>query len=310
VQEGPTWIVLARDVSDAVTIRGQRRTILAVVLDVDTGLMVHALPGTSVEGVLARVLKSALVTPSPPLTKAVPERIVAPPELLQAARAAASGLTNLAETDVIEGDEMHEAEEILDGLIGHMEGREQPEDPPTVEDWRLLYHQLAAFTEAAPWKRWTDDDWFPARLELDGHVVQRDCLVLGNAGIQHGFNAVSDANDLLVASTSGSPSGLEHLDSALVVHLDSWRETPGLFADKARRYGWRSEARFVPSLLTVRDGQPADLSRREARLLACAIHGVLAQDARRLVSASESPSLSGEVTFADGSVGLYEVDRP
>jgi hypothetical protein len=47
---------------------------------------------------------------------------------------------------------------------------------------------------------------------------------------------------------------LERLDGAVVVHLDPWRETKGGFADKARRYGWPSEERLVPSLLTDRDG--------------------------------------------------------
>jgi hypothetical protein len=37
----PTWIVLARDVSDSVETRGQRRTVLAAVLDAGTGLTVH-----------------------------------------------------------------------------------------------------------------------------------------------------------------------------------------------------------------------------------------------------------------------------
>ncbi|HEU5033535.1 MAG TPA: hypothetical protein VFT62_02125 [Mycobacteriales bacterium] len=307
--EAPTWIVLARDVSDSVTIHGQRRTVLAAALDVDTGLIVNVLPGTSVDSVLPRALKAALVSPAAPLPKAVPNRIVAPPELLQDVTAAAAGLSKLANTEVIEGEQMHEAEEILDSLVGHMEGRAQPDDPPSVQDWRQLYGELAAFTEAAPWKRWTDSDWFPARLELDGHVAELDCLVLGNAGVQHGFNAIPDANDLLKASTSGGKNTLEHLDEALIVHLDPWRETHGLNADKARRYGWPSEARFVPSLLTVRDRQPADLSRTDARLLALAIRGVLSQDNRRLVPA-DTRALTGEFTFEDGAVGRYRIDRP
>jgi hypothetical protein len=310
VDESPTWIVLARDVSDSVTVGGQRRTVLAVVLDVNTGLMVQALPGTSVEGVLARVLKTALVNPTPPVPKAVPERIVAPAELLQSVAAAAGGLSKLAETDIVVGEELHEAEEILDSLVGHMEGRAQPDEPPTVQDWRLLYAELAAFTTAAPWKRWTDSAWFPARLDLDGDTTQFDCLVLGNAGVQHGFNAVPDAHDLLrAASANGNQDRLKDLESALIVHLDPWRETHGMYADKARRYGWRSDAGLVPSLLTVRGHQPADLSNRDARLLILAIRGVLEQDARPIVSTCESRALRGQITFDDGTVGRYEIDR-
>ena len=303
--------MLARDVSDSVTVGGQRRTVLAVVLDVDTGLMVQALPGTSVETVLARVLKAALVSPAAPATKAVPERLVAPAELLQAVRAAAAGLNKLADTDLVEGDGLHDAEEMVDGLVGHMEGRAQPDEPPTVQDWQLLYDELAAYTTAAPWKRWTDSDWFPARLDLDGETTELDCLVLGNAGVQHGFNAVPDADNLLrAAKASANRNRFVDLEGALIVHLDPWRETHGVAADKARRYGWRSDARLVPNVLTVRGHQAADFSRNDARLLILALHGLLEQDARPRIAADANRMLTGQIAFDDGTVGRYEVGRP
>jgi hypothetical protein len=303
---------MARDVSDSVTIRGQGRTVLGAVLDVDTALIVQMLPGTSVEDVLQRVLKGALVRPAAPLAKTVPQQLIAPPECIQAVRSASTRLSKLTATAISEGHALHEAEEIVDALVGHMEGRDQPEEPPTVDDWRLLYRELAAFTDAAPWQRWSDDDWFHGRFELDGAAVERDCVVLGNAGLQHGFNAMPDANNLLLASDSygDSDSPLEHLHDALIVHLDPWRETRGMYADKARRYAWPSQARFVPSLLTVRQGGPADLSRGDARLLALALHGVVTQDARRLVPAGEGAAVTGELVYADGTVGRFAVDRP
>lgn len=301
--------MLARDVSESVSIRGQGRTVLGAVLDADSGLIVQMLPGTSTEDVLQRVLKAALVRPAEPLTKAVPQQLVAPPECVQAVRSGASRLSKLADAAIVEGHEMHEAEEIVDGLVGHLEGRGQPEEPPSVEDWRLLYQNLWEFADAAPWQRWSDGDWFKARLELDATAVQRDCLVLGNAGVQHGFNVIPDANDLLLASTSSAGNRLEHLDEALIVHLDPWRETHGVYADKARRYRWPSDAPFVPSVLTVHDGRPADLSSTDTRLLAIALHGVIAQDARRLTVAGNTV-VTGQVTFADGTVGRFEVNRP
>lgn len=226
---------MARDVSESLTVQGQRRTVVAVVLDVNTGLIVQLLRGTSLESVLPRVLKGALVRPSAPLAKAVPGRLVVPPELLQAVGGATVGLTKLGQTVIVEGHNMHDAEEILDGLVGHLEGRQTPEEPPTVGDWQLLYGELAAYTDAAPWKRWSDSDWFHARFELGGTSVERDCLILGNAGVQHGFNVLPDANNLLLASDEEGPRRWEHLDEAVIVHLDPWRETSGLFADKARR---------------------------------------------------------------------------
>jgi len=305
-----TWIVLARDVSDSVSIQGQRRTVFGAVLDVDTGLVVHLLPGTSVDSVVGRVLKAALVRPAAPLTKAVPQRLVAPPELLQSVEAAAAGLSKLTDTVVVEGHQLQEAEEIVDSMVGHMEGRNQPEEPPTVADWQVLYRELAAFTEAAPWRRWSDSDWFTARFEINGTTIQRDCLVLGNAGLQRGFNVIPDADDLLRASSSDTANRWTHLDDALIVHLDPWRETHGVYADKARRYAWPTDAPFVPSLLTVRDGGPADLSASDSRVLALALHAVLTQDARRLVAAGANAIVAGELTFADNTIGRFEVDRP
>lgn len=305
----PTWIALARDVSDSVVVTGQRRTVLAAVLDAESGLVVNVSPGTSIEGVLRRALKSALVTPAPPLAKAVPQRLVVPPQLLQAAQAAAGGLSWLARTAVSEGSGLDEAEEIMDSLVGHLEGRVQPDDLPTPEDYQVLYGELQTFVEAAPWQRWTDGDWFAAHLELEGDHVELDCIVLGNGGVQHGFNAVPDADQLLAASAGTPGERLEHLDGALMVHLDTWRETPGRCAGKARRYGWPSATRFAPSLTSVHAGRPADLGRSEVRTLALAVRGVLSQDARRLVSA-DKPAVTGEVRFADGTVGRYDVTRP
>ncbi len=307
--EAPTWIVLARDISDSVIVRGRRGTAIAAVLDAATGQVVNATPGTSIAGVLGRALKAALVTPAPPLTKAVPQQIVVPAELLLATQAAAGRLSWLAGIPLIEGSGMDEAEEVMDSLVGHVEGRVQPADLPTADDYRLLYRELQAFVEAAPWNRWTDNDWFATHLELGGDHVDLDCLVLGNAGLQHGFNAVPDADQLLAASTGMTDDPLGQLDGALMVHLEPWRETPARFADKARRYDVPGSARFAPSLVSIHARQPADLSQREVRILGLALRGVLSQDARRLAS-TDKFAVTGELTFADASVGRYEVRRP
>jgi hypothetical protein len=309
----PTWIVLARDVSESVVVSGQHRTVLAAVLDAATGIVVNVTPGTSSEDVLRRALKGALVRPAAPLPKAVPELLVCPPELVEAVRSAATALTKLAAVQITEGAGMDDAEDIFDSIVGHMEGREQPVDLPSVGDWRILYDALRSYVDATPWRRWTDSDWFRTMLEVDGARVERACLVLGNAGVQHGFNAVADPAMLerLATDESTRRDPLSQLDEALIVHLDPWRETRGVYAAKARRYGWPSEARFVPSLLTVRDGRPADLSRTDTRLLTLALQAVLTEDARRLnVVKADSATTTGEVVFDDGSIGIFQVTRP
>jgi hypothetical protein len=310
---GPTWIVLARDVSESVVVSGQRRTVVTAVLDAATGMVVNITPGASSEEALRRALKGALVRPAAPLPKAVPELLLCPPELVEAVRSAATALTKLAPARITEGAGMDDAEEIFDSIVGHMEGREQPVDLPSVGDWRILYDALKSYVDATPWRRWTDSDWFRTALEIDGRSVERACLVLGNAGLQRGFNAVADAAmfERLATDESARRDPLQQLDEALIVHLDPWRETKGVYAGKARRYGWPSEERLVPSLLTVRDGRPADLSCSDTRLLTLALQAVLTEDARRLtVVKAASPTTTGEVAFDDGSVGLFRVTRP
>jgi hypothetical protein len=309
----PTWIVLARDVSESVVVSGQRRTMVAAVLDAATGMVVNVTPGTSLEDVLRRALKGALVRPAAPLSKAVPELLVCPPEIVDAVRSAATALTKLAAAQITEGAGMDDAEEIFDSIVGHMEGRAQPVDSPSVGDWRILYDALKSYVDATPWRRWTDSDWFRTTLEIGGASVERACLVLGNAGLQYGFNAVADPVmfERLAVDESSRRDPLQHMEQALVVHLDPWRETKGVYADKARRYGWSSEERLVPSLLTVRDGGPADLSCTDARLLTLALQAVLTEDARRLtVVKAPSATTTGEVVFDDGSAGLFRVTRP
>lgn len=37
------------------------------------------------------------------------------------------------------------------------------------------------------------------------------------------------------------------MEDALIVHLDPWRDISGVFAVKAKRYGWRDGADLVPA---------------------------------------------------------------
>jgi hypothetical protein len=145
-------------------------------------------------------------------------------------------------------------------------------------------------------------------LELDGATVERWSIVMGAAGIQHGFNVLLDPDSLQLAATNGG-NPLESLAESLIVHLDPWRETHGSPAAKARRYGWPDDSRLVPKIMTVRDGGPADLSRTEARLLALALRAVVEQDAKRLTVAGAA-SIRGEIRFDDGIIGHFEVARP
>lgn len=299
--------MLHRDVSDAVQVPGQHRAHVAIVLDVATGVVIKVEMGTARAGAVGRALKDAVIRPAAPVPKTVPQAIVCPPDLIETVSEAAAKLSRLANTTLVEGVEMCDAEEIFDGLVGHLTGRAQPEDRPSIEDWRVLYGALEAYASATPWQRWSDDDYFAMRLELDGHTIERTGIVIGAAGIQRGFNVTPDPESLQrAANDAGNP--LVHLEQALIVHLNPRRETSDLFAGKAQRYDWPDDAALFPELLTVRDGQPADLSRDDARLLALSLRAVVAQDTKRLTAVGASP-VTGEVAFEDGG-GRFEVARP
>jgi hypothetical protein len=297
-----------RDVSDRVRVQGEHTTALAMVLDAATGLVVASAFGTSRQSVVDRALKDALIRPVAPSPKVVPSRIVCLPDLLDAVNVAAAKLSKLADASLEAGVEMWDAEEIVDSLVGHLEGRRQPVDPPSVSDWRTLYDALQSYVDAAPWQRWSDSDLFTMCIELADLKVERTGIVLGAAGVQHGFNLTADPDALHRAAT-GETDVREAMEGAMIVHVDPWREIGGMFADKARRYGWPESASLVPQMYTVRDREPADLCVEDVRLLTLALLAVVAAHGRHL-AAVDAPAISGEVAFGDGSVGRYEVARP
>jgi hypothetical protein len=279
------------------------------VLDQATGLIVKTTVGTSMATTIERALKDAVIRPTEPLTKAIPKCIVCSPELTAAAIGAVSKLSRLADTALVEGTDMWEAEEIFDGLVGHLEGRDQPVDAPSIADWRTLYGELATFVTTAPWQRWSDEDYFELRIDLDGVSMERTAIVLGSAGIQRGFNVTSDPEALERAAEDQS-NPLRHLEQSLIVHLNSPHESGNLFTAKARRHGWRENLRVIPQILTVRESQPADLSSGDARLLTIALRAVTHQDSKRLVEIGAPTTVIGEIVFDDAVIGRYEAERP
>lgn len=137
-----------------------------MVLDAASGLTVACQFGTSCQNAVHRAAGGrGDRRPAAPLPKVVPQRIPCPSDLLAPVGAATARLSKLASTTLVEGIGMWDAEEIVDGLVGHFEGRTQPLEPPCVPDWRQLYEALESFLAAAPWHRWSDSDYFPMRFE-------------------------------------------------------------------------------------------------------------------------------------------------
>jgi len=90
------------------------------------------------------------------------------PEVRKAVVAASFGSPQL-----IEAGSFAEAEDIFDSLVGHMAGRAQPTEPPSTEDWSLLFGQALAYLRAEPWVRWSDVVGSDGPSELAGADAQR-----------------------------------------------------------------------------------------------------------------------------------------
>lgn len=118
---GSTWLVLVRDVSGAIHIRGHSQLKAGLVLDVNTGLVRGlAVAPTDAEG-LAEAFGMALSKPAGTLAPGRPDRVLCGPGLAEPVAHALSELmapSSLAPiTEVKPGAE---AEDIFDSFIGQI----------------------------------------------------------------------------------------------------------------------------------------------------------------------------------------------
>jgi len=310
---GRTWIVLLRNVSHAVHDAGEDQLMAALVLHAETGLVLGvSISGTAAEA-LAGAFASALTNPAGDLPPAPPSRVVSlvetAPEVRKAIAAASFGSPEL-----IEAGSIPEAEDIFDSLVGHMAGRAQPTEPPSTEDWSLLFGQALAFLRAEPWARWSDVVPLAVQLTVDGTAENYIAIVMGNADVQRGL-ALYPGMTLPPGLRSAGPTpeprqALEATPSGtLLLMLDRPGETPTAFADKALRYGWPAGEAYLPTLVSVGPEGPCDLAGVDAQRLQVALAAVVALDSRGLVLVEGAPAMTGQVTLADGAQGDFVITQ-
>jgi len=308
---GRTWMVLLRDVSDAVHVAGGDRMMAALVLHAETGLMLGiSISGTAAEA-LAGAFDAALTNQADDLPPAPPARVVSlvevAPEVRKALEAVSAGSPEL-----IEAGSMGEAEDIFDSLIGHLSGRAQPTEPPSTEDWSLLVGQAFAYLRAEPWSRWNDA--VPLGLELtldgddgdDGETAEYVAIVMGNAGVQRGL-ALYPGMTMPPGLSSPEPALEDTPSGTLLLMLDRPGELPDEFAQKAIRYGWPADAPYFPAFFGAGPDGPSDLADADARRLQVALAAVLVLDSRGPVLAEAVPATTGRVALADGSHGDFVI---
>ncbi len=297
---------MARDVSHAARVEGEAQTVASMVLDADTGLVRGLSTGASVRSAGAEAMRMALTRPAGPLPAAVPVRVVCsnlPPEEV---RAELPELLGNAAVPELLANVVVEAEDIFDSFVGHLAGRQQPEEFPTPADWRFLFDVAIDYRRAEPWQAWSDIDTLDLVLKVDGAAARYVAVVLGQEGIQRGLSLYPGAV-LPEALHAPDPSEVALPEGMLMLWLDPPESAPPEFTAKAGRYGWPQEADLVPIALTAGPDGPTDLDRRAAHRLTLAMAAVLARLRGPQLPGDGPGRTSGELTLADGHQGSYSI---
>jgi hypothetical protein len=303
----PSWIVLIRDVSNAVRVAGESSLVACLVLDADTGVV----RGMSVERsgaeACAQAMRTALTQPAGGLPPRRPARVlcgVGHRDAVADQLAIVLGGGLLPEvTEVLS----EEAEDILDSFIGHIAGRTQPDEFATAGDWAMLVEHADTYRRAAPWRRWTDQNHFDLVVRVDDTPARYVAIVIGAEGVQRGLvlypgGALPDG---LAGVRPGAPTPVPV--GSILCYLDPPGEAPPEFAAKALRYGWPADADLTPVWLTTRPDGPADLDRTAVQRLTAAIAAVLAHDDRQ---PGASGPTTGTHTLAAGEQASYTLHPP
>lgn len=300
-----TWMVLLRDVSHGVRVTGQDRVVASLVLHAETGLILGTHMSGTPQDALAGAFDAALSRPVMDLQPARPVRVVFAVDAASEVRRAVEAAP-LGSPELVEATSLDEAEDILDSLVGHLSGRAQPSEPPTSEDWALLTRQTLEYARAEPWSRWSDASHLGLQLTINATTEHYVAIVMGNAGVQRGLALYRGTS--LPKKLSMSPGAVPN--GTLLLFLDPEGENPAEFTQKARRYGWPSDAALLPAWVAGSPQGPSDLSDIDAQRLQIALAAVLLLDAQGPVLAkNETTPINGEVTLSGGRLARCTISR-
>lgn len=125
-----TWMVMSRDVSQAIRVADQPVAIAVLILDVDTGLIRGLSAAEDVRNALSQSVDRALNKPAGSLPPGYPQRVLAAVglgDLVAAELGRQPGLNLIPPVDeIVPGAE---AEEIFDLFVESIAGLRQPADP-------------------------------------------------------------------------------------------------------------------------------------------------------------------------------------
>lgn len=305
---GPTWVVMARDVSHAVRVANEPHVVASLVVDAETGLVRGVSMAATLPEACAQAMHAAMTQPAGPLPPDTPAHVVCSSMPIGAVLDGLKPLLADQHLPTVVEHAVAEAEDIFDSFVGHMAGRHQPEQFPTTADWQFLFAVATGYLQAEPWLRWSDVDHLDLAVELDGAAARYVAVVIGQEGIQRGL-ALYPGQKLPAQVRDWRPGEpVSWPADALLLWLDPPAEVPPEFAAKAARYGWPDDADLLPvCLATAASGGPADLDQRAAHHLTLAIVAVLAHDRHRATPGNGSGVTTGQTTLAGGQLGGYRV---
>lgn len=302
--DGPTWIVMIRDVSHAISVQDQSAVIASLILDADTGLVRGLSLGGTARGACAQAIRTALTRPAGPLPPQPPGRVLHDQaHVSEVLDELAAALPDDASPDISCIPPLAEAEDIFDSLIGHLAGRAQPDDPPGPADWQHFYLRAGEYCRSRPWDRWSDADHLDLRVRIGAATTRYLAVVMGNAGIQRGLALYPGAalpsgmSDWRPGDPPPTPPG------TLLLWLDPPDEVPAEFTARATRYGWPDDHGIVPLPLAVTADGPADVDRTQTHHLTVAMTAVLAH--RRGPAGAEGTT--GNVDLTDGDQASFTI---
>jgi hypothetical protein len=295
----PTWIVLARDLSDTITVTEQPRVAAALILDAGTGLIRGAAVGDTVRQASAAAARTALTVPAGPLLPQRPATVVYDEAHAEEILAAlGDALPDPAAPLLVPGPPPAEADDIFDSLVGHLTGREQPAELPGPQDWACLYAGAAVYCRSQPWQLWSDADRMALTTDVDGERTCYTVIVYGQHGVHRGLAVcpVARRSDRQQRPPAGS----------LVLWLDPPDEVPGDRLARAHRYGWPEDSELAPIAALVHTQGLGDLDRTAARHLTLALAAVVAHQRPR-----RSDTTIGTAPLAGDMPGRYTIsDTP
>lgn len=297
--EPRTWIVMLRDISGVISVRGEPVLMASLVLDAGTGLALGSHVAANGPAALAQVLKSALSEPVGPLAPGRPDLILCGEGLVTDIEVA---LAQLRPGQVVppirEGPALPDAEDVFDSLIGHLAGRAQPDDPPGPEEWRVGFEVALAYCRQAPWERWSDAVQFHLELAAPDHGATYLAVVLGGEGIQRG---------LVLYPGTAVPDGLDDWElgkpvpvppGTLMLFLDPPSEMPEMLVAKAARYGCAADAEVLPAFVRKGLDGPLDVTRHDLHHLALGAAAVVAMGIALLVVRRQTGKLTARAEEA------------